>query len=173
MFKHIASWPEHPGAWKLLALSALALEVTALYFQYVMDLAPCIMCVYQRTAILGILVSAIFGIFVSQHGLLRFIAMLGWGVSAVWGLLIAYEHVDIQTSVNSFFANCEIVPNFPAWMPLHEWLPQVFAATGDCGDIEWRFMSMSMPQWMMVIFGFYTVLVTVVFLSRLQSFKRI
>ena len=41
--------------WVLLALTALAFEITALFFQYSMGLEPCIMCIYQRTAMLGLL----------------------------------------------------------------------------------------------------------------------
>ena len=40
------------SGWLLLLISALALEGTALYFQYGMDLQPCIMCIYERVALL-------------------------------------------------------------------------------------------------------------------------
>jgi disulfide bond formation protein DsbB len=163
---------EQKPAWALLFLSALGLELSALYFQYVMDLAPCIMCIYQRTAIFGVMFSALIPLLINNFAS-RFLALLGWGISAIWGLLIAMEHVDIQTATNPFFASCEIVPNFPSWAPLHEWLPQIFAATGDCGDIDWSFMDMSMPQWMIVIFGIYTALLAIVVVSRLAFEKKL
>jgi disulfide bond formation protein DsbB len=98
----------------------------------------------------------------------RLIGYLGWGISAIWGLLIAIEHVDIQTAANPFFATCEFVPNFPAWAPLHEWLPNVFSATGDCGDINWSFMDMTMPQWMIIIFAIYTLIWVMMSSSRVS-----
>ncbi|WP_438863537.1 disulfide bond formation protein DsbB [Neptunicella sp.] len=173
MLKNIANWPENAGAWKLLFISTLGLELAALYFQYVMDLAPCIMCIYQRTAIFGIMLSGLIGILFNQNLLLRIVALTGWGISSVWGGMIAYEHVDIQTAANPFFASCEIVPNFPAWLPLHEWIPQIFAATGDCGDIDWQFMQLSMPQWMMAIFAFYAVTLGLILLIRLKTLHRL
>ncbi|MFT6284710.1 MAG: disulfide bond formation protein DsbB [Arenicella sp.] len=97
----------------------------------------------------------------------RLIGYIGWGVSAIWGLLVAIEHVDIQTAANPFFATCEFVPNFPSWAPLHEWLPNIFGATGDCGDINWSFMDMTMPQWMIVIFAIYSVLWALILACRL------
>lgn len=163
---------EQKSAWGLLFLSALGLELTALYFQYVMDLAPCIMCIYQRTAILGVMVSSAIPL-LTNNFMTRFVALLGWGISAIWGLIIAMEHVEIQTAVNPFFASCEIVPNFPSWAPLHEWLPQIFAATGDCGNIDWSFMDISMPQWMIIVFGIYTVLLAAVLISRLAFEKKL
>jgi disulfide bond formation protein DsbB len=152
-------------AWLLLFFSALCLEITALYFQHVTDLRPCIMCIYQRTAVFGLLFSAVPAMLVNNL-ITRLIGYLGWGISAIWGLLIAIEHVDVQTAANPFFATCEFVPNFPAWAPLHEWLPNVFSATGDCGDINWSFMDMTMPQWMIIIFAIYTLIWVMMSSSR-------
>lgn len=132
------------------------------------DLRPCIMCIYQRTAVFGVMFSALPAMLVNNL-LTRLVGYLGWGISAIWGLLIAIEHVDIQTAANPFFATCEFVPNFPSWAPLHEWLPSVFAATGDCGDINWSFMDMSMPQWMIIIFTIYTGIWALMLVGRLWA----
>ena len=47
----LSSWAEQKSAWLVLFATSLALEFTALYFQHGMGLEPCIMCIYQRTAI--------------------------------------------------------------------------------------------------------------------------
>jgi disulfide bond formation protein DsbB len=153
----ISKLSESRSVWLLLFASTFGLEIAALYFQYFMELRPCIMCIYQRTAVFGIMFSTL-PVVLLNNLLTRALAYFGWGISAIWGFLIAVEHVDIQTASNPFFASCEIVPNFPSWLPLHEWLPNIFAATGDCGDINWSFLEMSMPQWMIVIFAVYSVL---------------
>lgn len=165
LLKKLSSLSTDRRAWGLLFVSALSLEMTALYFQHVMDLRPCIMCIYQRTALFGIMFAAIPAMLFNTL-ITRRIGYLGWGISAIWGSLIAIEHVDIQTALNPFFATCEFVPNFPSWAPLHEWLPSIFGATGDCGDINWSFMEMSMPQWMIVIFAIYSVIWAVIIVSR-------
>ncbi|BBN81007.1 disulfide bond formation protein B [Pseudoalteromonas sp. A25] len=152
-------------AWALLALSAALFEVTALYFQYVMGLEPCIMCIYQRTAMLGLLAAGIVGYFAPSNWLCKGAGFAIWGVSSIWGWLIAREHIDMQTTTDPFAFTCDIVPNFPAFMPLHEWFPAFFAATGDCGNIDWSFMGLSMPGWMEVIFGFYSLAFIVVIAS--------
>lgn len=170
IFTKLSALAEKPGAWLLLFVSALMLELGALYFQYGMGLEPCIMCIYQRTAVFGVLVASLIPL-LSNNLITRLLGFIGWGVSAIWGLLIAIEHVDIQTALNPFFATCEIVPNFPAFMPLHEWIPSIFAATGDCGNIDWQLMDMSMPQWMIAIFAIYSGLFGLVFLSRLMTKK--
>lgn len=166
MLETLSKWTEQRTPWAILFGSAFVLELIALYFQYVMGMAPCIMCIYQRTAVVGVLLAGLL-VTISNNTITRFIGFTGWGVSATWGTLIAVEHVEIQTAANPFFASCEVIPNFPSFMPLHEWLPAFFAATGDCGDIDWQFLTLSMPQWMIVILGFYSVLFSIVLLVRL------
>lgn len=168
MFNKIGDWAEQRWAWALLFTSAFLLELVALYFQYGMDLKPCIMCIYQRTAVFGVLFSALLPL-LKNNPITRLLAFVGWGLSAIWGTLIALEHVDIQTATNPFFVVCEIVPNFPSFLPLHTMLPNIFAATGDCGDINWEFVGMSMPQWMIVIFALYTAAFILVLGSRLLN----
>lgn len=158
--------------WLLLALSALGLELCALFFQYAMDLAPCIMCVYQRLAIVAIFLAGLVGAAGSNILFTRVIAYALWGTGAIWGALIAIEHVEMQTNTNSLFFSCDLVPNFPTWAPLHEWLPFLFEATGDCGEISWQFLGFSMPQWMIVVYALYSLAFITVFLNRLIVAKK-
>lgn len=145
------------SAWVILASSALLLECAALYFQYVMGLEPCIMCIYQRTAVLGLFGAALLGCINPKHKVLSFLGFTGWGISSIWGFQIAREHIEMQTTDDPFAFTCDAFPNFPEFMPLHDWLPGFFAATGDCGEIDWMFLGLSMPGWMEVIFALYSI----------------
>ena len=140
----LANLAQQRSAWLLLAFSAFIFELIALYFQYQMGLEPCIMCIYQRTAMLG---------------------LLAWAVASIWGYLIARQHIDMQTTTDPFAFSCEFEPNFP--LPLHEWMPHFFAATGDCGNIDWQFAGLSMPAWMEIIFAVFTLILISVVVSRL------
>ena len=153
-------------SWLLLALSALGLELCALFFQYAMNLAPCIMCVYQRVAICTIILAGFVGFWGCKFLIARVIAYGLWSTGAIWGLLIALEHVEIQANSGSLFFSCDIIPNFPTWAPLHEWIPVLFEATGDCGEINWQFLGYSMPQWMVVVYSTYVAAFILVLANR-------
>jgi disulfide bond formation protein DsbB len=167
-----SAWAESKSAWLSLFMSSALLIVTALYFQHIMDLQPCIKCIYQRTAVFGILVSSLMPL-IWQHSLTRLLGFIGWGVASIWGFLIAHEHVDMLFAANPFFVVCDIIPNFPAFMPLHEWLPAVFGATGDCSENSWQFLDMGMAQWMRIIFGIYAVTWLLMLISRLAIARKI
>lgn len=160
-------------AWLLLAFSALTLELAALYFQYVLGLAPCIMCIYQRVAIWGIFIAGLIGYFGATNFIARLISFFLWAIGAIWGLLIATEHVNLQNDPFGFLNGCASVPNFPSWAPLHEWIPALFEASGSCGDIDWQFLNYSMPQWMVVVYSIYAFLFAITFLTRVLNFKNI
>ncbi|MDK1287228.1 disulfide bond formation protein DsbB [Pseudoalteromonas umbrosa] len=155
MFDRLASFSRTTTAWGLLFLSALTFEVVALYFQYAMGLEPCVMCIYQRTAMLGVLIAAFVGLCGNKNYFVRLIATAGWGISAIWGWLLAREHLDMQTTTDPFAFTCAFEPSFP--VPLHEWVPSFFAVTGSCSNIDWSFAGLSMPGWMEVIFAIYAI----------------
>jgi len=169
--KYFSDLTTNTRAWQILAISALALELTALYFQYVLGLKPCIMCVYQRVAMWSIFFAGVIGSFGCQYIFTRLLAYISWGTGAIWGFMIAREHVQMQSGSFSFLFSCDIVPNFPSWAPLHQWLPALFKATGSCGKINWQFLNHSMPEWMMVVFGIYSVVFIVILLAKIAHSK--
>lgn len=168
LFQQISTWPAQRWPWLLLAFSALALESIALYFQYGMGLEPCVMCVYQRAAVFGLIVAGAIGAVNPQFVLIRITATITWLVSAIWGLIIANEHVQMQNPDNFLLAmSCDIYPNFPSWFAIHQWLPGIFEARGTCDSIDWLFLGSSMPAWMSITFAIYSAIAIAVLLIRL------
>ncbi|WP_419555118.1 disulfide bond formation protein DsbB [Pseudoalteromonas luteoviolacea] len=153
--ERLASFSRSTNAWALLFISALIFEVVALYFQYAMGLEPCVMCIYQRTAMLGVLIAALIGLCGKGIYIVRLIATAGWGIASIWGWLLAREHLSMQTTTDPFAFTCAFEPDFP--VPLHEWIPSFFAVTGSCSSIDWSFAGLSMPGWMAVVFAVYSI----------------
>ena len=148
-------------AWLLLAFSALALELTALWFQHGMQLDPCIKCVYERVAVFGLLLAGIVGALYPRSVTLRVIGYVLWAVSAGWGLRLALQHTGIQQDPSTAF-NCTFAAEFPDWAKLDEWFPSVFMPTGYCDDVQWEWLSLTMAQWMIVVFAIYLLILLVV-----------
>ncbi len=160
-------------AWLLLMLSALALEAYALFFQHVMELLPCVMCIYERVAMLGIFSAGLLGMLAPQNAYVRWVALITWGTSTAWGLKLAIEHVSYQfPDPNQLFgAMCDIFVRFPTWAPLNEWMPWMFEASGDCSKIAWQFLTLSMPQWLVIIMSAMLVVFFAVFISQFTQIR--
>lgn len=173
LLNQIATWPAQRWPWLLLGISAFLLEAVALFFQYGMDLDPCVMCVYQRVAVLGLFVSALPAAVAPENLIARVTSAIGASVSAIWGFKIAYEHVQMQNPDNfMLLLSCDVIPQFPSWLQLHKMIPAIFEPRGMCGDIDWSFLSLSMPQWMAVLFAAYAITLISSFLLRLLLIKR-
>lgn len=158
--------PTERRSWLLLALTALTLELCALYFQHVMKLEPCVMCVYERLAMFGLIFSGLLGAINPESLIIRISAFIVWAASAIWGLMLALEHAGLQMN-SSPFATCDFLPNFPEWAPLHQWFPWLFNPTGDCTQVVWTMFDYSMPQWLVVGFTLYCLSLVIVLISSL------
>ncbi|EBO8363142.1 disulfide bond formation protein DsbB [Salmonella enterica subsp. enterica] len=152
------------GAWLLMAFTALALEMVALWFQHVMLLKPCVLCIYERCALFGVMGAGLVGA-IAPKTPLRYVAMVIWIYSAWRGLQLAYEHTMIQLHPSPFMT-CDFMARFPDWLPLGKWLPQVFVASGDCAERQWSFLTLEMPQWLLGIFAAYLVVAIAVVIAQ-------
>ena len=143
-------------AWAVLLGSTLFLELCAMVFQHVMGLQPCVLCIYQRVAVLGIMAGAVIGFINPKNMLLRWSGLLLWAYSSIQGLQIALQQTDIQLHPSPF-NTCDLFVTFPQLLPLNQWMPWFFNGTGDCSEIQWQFLTWTMPQWLIVVFGMYVV----------------
>ncbi len=155
--------------WLLVFGSAVALEILALYFQYGMGLDPCVLCVYQRGTVLGIAIGGLIGVVYPQQLFVRAIGYLAIAASAALGLRFALQHVAV---IGGLSFECGFLPDFPSWLPLHEWLPSVFQPTGMCGEIDWTLFGLTMPEVMVGIFSAYLAAVGYGLFTELLSRKR-
>ncbi|MDO6683910.1 MULTISPECIES: disulfide bond formation protein DsbB [unclassified Agarivorans] len=152
-------------AWLSLLLFMVFFEACALAFQHVMELPPCVMCIYERVAMLGIAGGAIIGLLKPNNLLVRILGFAAWGVSAAWGLQLSITHTDLQMNPSPF-ATCDLFVSFPGWAPLDQWLPWMFQAYGSCDVVDWIFLSLSMPQWLIIIFAANLIALVVMVMAQ-------
>lgn len=144
-------------SWLLFGIVALIFEFCALYFQHVLKLNPCTLCIYQRCVIFGFLGIGILGVlFCHKYIITRLFLILSWIILSFIGLNLSINQANLQ-----FFPQvsetCPIRPTFPTWLKLDEWIPTVFKASGFCSEKVWNFLTLEMSQWMIIIFLCYIV----------------
>lgn len=157
MLRLLNQYSRNRTVWFLLFLSAFLFEVIALYFQYRFKLAPCVLCIYQRCAIFGVLLSTLVAMISPKRFLFRFTAVISLIYCAVKGLFLAYEQAILQFQP-SIFHPCPLNVEFPRWLPLNIWFPAVFESGGICFEKIWQFLTLEMSQWTMLIFACYIII---------------
>ncbi|QIQ21856.1 disulfide bond formation protein DsbB [Zophobihabitans entericus] len=166
MLRLLSQYSRGRTAWFLLFLSAVSFEIVALYFQHVLALAPCVLCIYQRCVILGIMISSLIAMIKPKSFFLRFVAIIIWLFSAVQGFLLAYDQVVLQFRP-SIFNSCPVDVQFPSWLPLDSWFPAMFKPYGVCSERVWDFLTIEMSQWLLIIFSCYFIVGLLVLISQL------
>lgn len=128
------------------------------YLQEEVGLEPCPMCILQRYAFFAVAVVALLAALHGPRtpasrrtyaGLTIAFALLGAGTSARHSFLQRFPEPSTSCGADLQF----LVNNFP----LAQALPRIFAGTGECAKVDWRFLGLSIPEWAFVWFAIFIV----------------
>jgi len=152
----------------LAFLICVALMAAALTMQYALKLDPCPLCVLQR-----VFVIALGGIFlvaaVHNPGLVgRRVYGILIVVLGVLGIAVAGRHVWLQNLPADQVPECG--PGLEYLLdafPLTEALSLVFRGSGECADVQWVFLGLTIPGWTLVIFTAFTLAGLILIATRL------
>ena len=133
------------------ALACGALLAYAYYAQYVLHLEPCPLCIFQRIGIFG--VGVIFAIAAAHDpaawGRRVYAVLLGLASLATIG--VAVRQVYIQSLPPGTVAACGASLDFMLKVfPLTDVLVKVLTGSGECAKIDWRFLGLAMPAWVLI-----------------------
>lgn len=154
-------------------LACAALMAYALYAEHVLGLAPCPLCIFQRVAVIAL--GAIF-LMATVHGPGRTGARVYGALAALaalGGIALAARHVWIQAQPPGTVAACGADLDYLLEiMPLMEVVSNVLTGSGECGTVDWRFLGLSMPWWVLitlVLLGAWALITNVASQSKSSS----
>jgi len=136
------------------ALACAALMGYALYAQYVLHLEPCPLCIFQRVAVIALGVVFLLGALVGpkSSGGQRAWSLLAV-LMALAGIAVAGRHLWIQSLPADQVPECgPPLPYMLHMMSFSKVLAKVFTGSGECAQINWRFLGLAMPGWVMIGF---------------------
>ena len=123
----------------------------ALYAEHQLLLMPCPLCVFQRMAVIGLGVVFLFAALHEPRdwGRRVYAALLLAATSS--GVAVAGRHVWLQNLPADQIPTCGpgfdyIIDSFP----LLEALRVIFSGSGECADVDWQFLGLSMPAWVLI-----------------------
>lgn len=149
------------------ALSCAGLMATALYMQHVMRLDPCPLCVVQRIFVIVIGVIMLLAAIHNSNGVARRIYGALIVVIGALGVLVAGRHVWLQNLPEDQVPECG--PGLEYMLeafPLSEALSMVFRGSGECAEVLWTFLGLSIPGWTLVIFVGMTLFGALIAITR-------
>ena len=143
----------------------------ALFAQYVLGLQACPLCIFQRVAfIAGGLVFLVAGLHSPGGVSARVYGLLALAANVIGGG-IAARHVYIQNlPADQVPPDCGAGLDYmlDVFGPL-EAVRMVLTSAGECADINWQFLGLSMPGWALVWFVLLSALALVANGARLSD----
>ena len=133
------------------ALSCAGMMGFALFAQHVLLLEPCPLCILQRIA--TILIGLVFlATALHNPGPIGGRIYAGFiTLFAAFGVGVAGWHVRLQNLPPDEVPSCGpgleyMVENFP----LKDALSMIFQGSGECAEVAWRLLGLSMPTWVVI-----------------------
>lgn len=135
------------GNW-LGAGACAALLAFAFYSQYGMGLEPCHLCVFQRVTVAALGFAFLLAASGSRPGVRGALFAVLIGISGGATIATAGRHVWIQMQPEGSVPACGADLAFMLDLfPLTEVILKVFKAGGECAKVDWSFLGLTMPAW--------------------------
>jgi disulfide bond formation protein DsbB len=134
------------------ALACIGLMAYALYAQYHLQLEPCPLCVFQRVAVIALgVVFAIGALHAPDSAMTRRVYAVLALLPALAGLAVAGRQLWLQSLPADQVPACGPGLNYMMdSMPFAKVLAKVFMGSGECAEVNWRFLGLAMPAWVAI-----------------------
>jgi disulfide bond formation protein DsbB len=146
------------AAFGLAALVCAGLLGTGYFLEYFQGQDPCPLCYVQRFFYYGVMAVAIVA---ALHGPAGRGAMLygaGALVFAVGGLVSAGRHVWLQHLPAEQVPACGPDLMFMLEnLPFSRTVEKLFSGAGQCAEVKWRFLGLSIAEWSLLWFAILVV----------------
>lgn len=133
------------------ALACALLLAYAYYLQFFQGLEPCPLCIFQRVAVLAL---GVVFLLATLHDPGKTGARI-YGVLidlvALAGIAVAARHIYIQSLPPGQVPSCGATLDYMLEIfSVVEVIRTVLTASGECGVVDWSFLGLSMPGWVLI-----------------------
>jgi len=148
-----------PRIWFLfVTLACAGMLGFALYVQHVDFVDPCPLCVFQRMAFMWIGAVALLAALHNPGGTGRWVYGILLSLGGISGMSIAGRHLWLQSLPADQVPDCGMGLNYMLeTMPFMQVLREVLYGSGECAEVYWRFLGLSMPGWTFLWYIAFTV----------------
>ena len=130
----------------LFLMASAGMILVALYMEHYLGLKPCILCYMQRGSVIIVGILAAFGMIINPKKILTYkIIISSIFISILSGALLSIRQLYLQSLPADLVPSC--TPDMEylfATLPFLEILILAFTGDGNCAEILWTFMGISL-----------------------------
>lgn len=123
----------------------------ALYAQFHLGLDPCPLCIFQRIGIAALGVVFLIAALHNPRGWGRRVYATLIAVAALATVAVAARQVYLQHLPPGAIPSCGApLSMMLKFMPLTTVIRKVLTGSGECGIVNWTFLGLAMPAWVLI-----------------------
>ena len=149
----------------------IGLLIFGLYLEHVHGLEACPLCIFQRIAYTVIIFIALIGAIHNPRNLLQIIYKLLMVISSITGAAIAGRQIWLQRLPPELVPECGPGLDYMFNVfPFGEALKMIFTGSGECAEVKWRFIGLSIAEWSLIMFiGIFIATILSIYTSRYKN----
>jgi len=123
----------------------------ALYVQFAAGLEPCPLCVFQRLGVALLAAGFLAAALHHPRGRGRYLYALLIALAALATAGVAARHLYVQSLPPGALPSCGApLSVLMKFMPLTQLIRKVLTGSGECAVVNWRFLGLAMPAWVLI-----------------------
>ena len=138
----------------LLGATSLALIFVALLFEHMLLLEPCLLCYAQRACVYLVILLSLVGFLHKNQSLIIFRSYISLAIAIiVCGISLSIRQLYLQNLPPELVPTCgpDIDYLFET-LPILEVFMLAIRGDGNCAEVLWSFLGISIPGWLLVAF---------------------
>ena len=138
----------------LLGATSLGLIIVALFFEHMLLLKPCILCYAQRACVYLLIFVSFVGFLHKNQSLLILRTYMGLCIAfIISGMSLSIRQLYLQNLPRELVPTCgpDIDYLFET-LPILEVFMLAIRGDGNCAEVLWSFLGISIPGWLLVAF---------------------
>lgn len=154
----------------VIVLAVVAAMLFAIfYLEGVLYLEPCPLCIVDRVLLVLIALTCLIALIHNSKGLFSWIYTSVAGLLSAIGVAVSARHIWLQNLPPDEVPECG--PDLMYMLdvfPLADVIKRVFTGSGQCAEISWTFLGLTIPQQTLLLFIFLFLLVFIAHKYRLH-----
>ena len=138
----------------LLGATSLGLIIVALLFEHMLLLEPCLLCYAQRACVYLVILLSLVGFLHKNQSLIIFRSYISLAIAIiVCGISLSIRQLYLQNLPLEQVPTCgpDIDYLFET-LPILEVFMLAIRGDGNCAEVLWSFLGISIPGWLLVAF---------------------
>ena len=149
MLDKLASIGRSGFYWLALALIGLSFEAVALFYQYVLEEVPCVLCIQVRLWMMALIMVALLVLLLRQ---VKFMQLPGHLLTVVIAAgLLERSYQLLGTERGFAVGDCGFDLGLPAWFAPDKWFPAMFQVETSCGYTPELLFGITMAEALIVV----------------------